>query len=104
MSTSDRIDDEAAPAGGTPHFHGHRERLRARLREAGPTALADYELLELILCQVILRRDVKPLAKELIARFGSFTEVLSAPAARLAEVKGVGPAVIAELKLVEAAA
>ena len=104
MSTSDRTEDEAAPAGGRPHFHGHRERLRARLRDAGAAALADYELLELILCQVILRRDVKPLAKELIARFGSFTEVLSAPPARLAEVKGVGAAVIAELKLVEAAA
>ena len=67
--------DLAVPEGGegeTPHYHGHRERLRSRLREAGPGALADYELLELILFRAIPRRDVKPLAKSLIARFGSF--------------------------------
>ena len=70
--------DPAVPEGGegeTPHYHGHRERLRSRLREAGPGALADYELLELILFRAIPRRDVKPLAKSLIARFGSFAEV-----------------------------
>ncbi len=72
--------DAAAREGGegeTPHYHGHRERLRSRLREAGPGALADYELLELILFRAIPRRDVKPLAKSLIARFGSFGEVIA---------------------------
>jgi hypothetical protein len=55
-----------------PHYHGHRERLRGRFREAGSDALSDYELLELVLFRAIPQRDVKPLAKALIARFGSF--------------------------------
>ncbi len=87
-----------------PHFHGHRDRLRARFRDAGAQALADYELLELILFRAIPRRDVKPLAKDLIARFGSFAEVVAAPPALLAEVAGVKDAIITELKVVEAAA
>ena len=62
-----------------PHYHGHRERLRKRFRDAGPDALADYELLELVLFRAIPQRDVKPLAKALIAKFGSFAEVISAP-------------------------
>ena len=87
-----------------PHYHGHRERLRTRFLEAGSDALADYELLELVLFRAIPRGDMKPLAKSLIAKFGSFAEVIAAPRARLAEVKGAGDAVIAELKVVEAAA
>jgi len=87
-----------------PHFHGHRQRLRERLLKGGGEALPDYELLELVLCQGRPRIDVKPLAKALIARFGSFAEVISAPPARLKEVDGVGDAVVAELKIVEAAA
>ena len=58
-----------------PHYHGHRERLRERFREAGDEALSDYELLELVLFRALPRRDVKPLAKALIATFGSFAEV-----------------------------
>jgi DNA repair protein RadC len=88
----------------SPHYYGHRERLRDRFREAGAEALTDYELLELLLFRALPRRDVKPLAKSLIARFGSFAEVLSAPPARLNEVKGLGEAAITELKAVEAAA
>ena len=87
-----------------PHYHGHRERLRVRFREAGTEALTDYELLELLLFRALPRRDVKPLAKGLIAKFGSFAEVVSAPVARLAEVKGLGDAAITELKIVQAAA
>jgi DNA repair protein RadC len=87
-----------------PHYHGHRERLRTRFREAGADALADYELLEAVLFLAIPRGDQKPLAKALIATFGSFAEVISAPPSRLAEVKGVGPAVISTLKIVQAAA
>ncbi len=86
------------------HYHGHRERLRARLREAGPAALADYELLELVLFRALPQRDVKPLAKALLTRFGSFPEAISAEPHRLAEVKGMGPSAIAEFKIVEAAA
>jgi DNA repair protein RadC len=87
-----------------PHFHGHRERLRARFMEAGSEALADYEMLELVLFRAVPRRDVKPLAKELLARFGSFAEVIAAPPERLAEVSGLGAAAITEFKIVQAAA
>src|SRR4051794_6439775 len=90
-------------AEGAPHFHGHRQRLRQRLLQAGAGAVSDYELLELILFRGIPQRDVKPLAKELIDRFGSFAEAVSAPAERLREVKGLGEAAIAELKIVQAA-
>jgi DNA repair protein RadC len=83
-----------------PHYHGHRDRLRTRFREGGPGALADYELLELVLFRALPRRDVKPLAKILIEKFGSFAEVISASPARLAEVEGAGEAVITELKIV----
>ena len=88
----------------TPHYHGHRERLRSRLREAGPGALAEYELLELILFRAIPRRDVKPLAKSLVARFGSFAEVIAADPRRLAEIDGMSAGAISEFKIVEAAA
>jgi DNA repair protein RadC len=83
------------------HYHGHRERLRSRFRESGPAALADYELLELVLFRAVPQRDVKPLAKALIEQFGSFAEVISAPSARLKEIDG---AIITEFKVVEAAA
>jgi DNA repair protein RadC len=95
---------EAAAADEAPHFHGHRERLKARFLEAGGEALPDYEMLELVLMRVIPRRDVKPLAKQLIARFGSYAEVLSAPAALLREIKGVGEAVVTDFKVIRASA
>jgi DNA repair protein RadC len=89
---------------GKPHYLGHRERLRRRFRDAGPDSLPDYELLELILFRAAPRRDTKPLAKALIARFGTFAETLNAPDELLAEVPGIGEAAITELKLVRAAA
>jgi DNA repair protein RadC len=85
------------------HYLGHRDRLRARFAQGGADALPDYELLELALFRAIPRRDVKPLAKALIRRFGSFAEVLSAEPARLAEVDGVSAGIIGDLKLIEAA-
>jgi DNA repair protein RadC len=87
-----------------PGFLGHRERLRERFRGGGADALPDYELLELVLFRSIPRADTKPLAKALIAHFGSFAEVVSAPVERLVEVKGVGEAVARDLKLIQAAA
>jgi DNA repair protein RadC len=87
-----------------PHFHGHRDRLRERFRSAGEEALTDYELLELLLFRAIPRRDVKPLAKALIRRFGSFAEVVGAPINRLLEVQGLGLSAATELKIAEAAA
>jgi DNA repair protein RadC len=89
---------------GKPHYLGHRERLRRRFREAGPDSLPDYELLELILFRAAPRRDTKPLAKALIARFGTFAEALNAPEELLREVPGIGEAAITELRLVRAAA
>lgn len=87
-----------------PHYHGHRERLRDRFRGVGADALSDYELLELVLFRALPRRDVKPLAKTLIGKFGSFAETVHAPAARLREVDGLGEAAITEIKLIAAAA
>lgn len=82
----------------------HRTRLRERFMRAGAIALADYELLELVLFRAIPRKDVKPLAKKLLGTFGDFNHVISAPPARLASVQGIGSAAIQELKIVEAAA
>ncbi len=87
-----------------PHYEGHRRRLRERLLKAGPDGLPDYELLELVLFGAQPRRDMKPLAKALIGRFGSFAEVVSADPALLREVEGVGESVVAALKTVQAAA
>ena len=87
-----------------PHYHGHRDRLRARFLEGGASALADYELLELYLFNSIPRRDIKPLAKDLITRFGSFAEVVSAPIAHLREVKGVSEKTALDLKILQAGA
>jgi len=88
----------------TPDHLGHRRRLRQRFLAGGPDALADYELLELLLFQAKPRGDVKPLAKRLIKHFGSFASVLSAPETRLSEVNGVGEATVAAIKVAEAAA
>ena len=87
----------------TPHYHGHRERLRERFHAAGPDALSDYELLELALFPALPRRDTKPLAKSLLKTFGSFAEVIHAPVARLREIDGIGDASINQLKLIAAA-
>ena len=65
---------EDAPA-ETPHYHGHRERLRERFYASGPDALSDYELLEMALFAALPRRDTKPLAKLLLKKFGSFAEI-----------------------------
>ncbi|MGY6709852.1 MAG: RadC family protein [Rhizobiaceae bacterium] len=87
-----------------PHYHGHRERLRERFRENGADALADYELLELMLFRAIPRADTKGPAKALLKRFGSFAEVLGAPEHLLREVDGIGAAAATDIKLVAAAA
>jgi DNA repair protein RadC len=92
------------PSTETPHYHGHRMRLRERFRGAGADALSDYELLEMVLFRALPRGDVKPLAKSLIKKFGSFAEVVHAPATRLREIDGVGEATITELQLIAAAA
>jgi len=91
---------EAAP----PHYLGHRERARQKFLSVGADALADYELLELVLQIVLPRKDTKPIAKDLIQKFGSFSGVFGAPPARLAEVKGLGEISGTNLKIIQAAA
>ncbi len=95
--------DGARKSGGDPHYVGHRDRLRDRFMEAGGGALADYELLELILYRAIPRRDVKPLAKQLIAHFGSYADVISADADRLREIID-SESIVREFKIVHASA
>jgi DNA repair protein RadC len=92
------------PDNDAPHYLGHRDRLRAHFTEVGGDPLPDYELLELILFRSIPRRDVKPIAKDILKRFGSFAEALAAPPQRLMEVDGVGESVATDLKIVAAAA
>ena len=87
-----------------PHYHGHRQRLRERFKNAGTDALADYELMEMVLFMANARGDVKPLAKALIDRFESFADAIAAPPARLREVPGMGEAAVTALKVIEAAA
>lgn len=97
---------EAPAHGARPpsYLRDHRKRLRERFMEGGAAAVPDYELLELVLFRAIPRQDVKPLARRLLERFGDFNRVISASAHRLSDVEGVGPAVVQELKIVEAAA
>lgn len=85
-----------------PHYHDHRARLRKRFEDSGADALADYELLEMVLFRTIPRQDTKPLAKALLTRFGTLAGVLAAPAPRIAEVNGAGPAVAQDIKLAQA--
>ncbi|MCP5038545.1 MAG: JAB domain-containing protein [Rhodobacteraceae bacterium] len=92
-------------AGQLPSYiRDHRKRLRARFMSGGAAAMPDYELLELVLFRAIQRQDVKPLARALLDTFGDFNRVLSAPPQRLEAIKGIGPAVVQELKIIEAAA
>lgn len=81
-----------------PHWQGHRDRLRGKLIRRGATALDDYELLETLLFAFIPRRDVKPIAKALLQKFGSLSAVLAAEPKALMVVSGVGETVAAYLK------
>ena len=72
-----------------PDYFGHRQRLKERYLRAGESGLSDHELLELLLCYAISRKDVKPLAKELLRRFNSLRGVLMAETGELTQVKGI---------------
>ena len=89
---------------GTDLTAGHRSRLRQRLVEGGADGFLDYELLEYILGLAIPRRDTKPLAKALVAEFGSFANVIAAEPAALARQPGLSEGAVAAIKFVEAAA
>lgn len=84
------------------HYLGHRQRLKDRFLKNGFESLADYELLELFLFQLLPRADVKPLAKSLLSRFGTLRSLLNADEGLIREVDGAGPAVIYGLKVVQA--
>lgn len=106
MKVRDGQDPAEGPAAkpDKPHYHGHRQRLRERfLRDMG-ASMEDYELLEMLLALVIPRRDTKPIAKELLRRFGSFAGVVSADPAALAQARGLTENSAVSLKLVQAAA
>lgn len=102
------VPPQAAPSGKTArlpsYIADHRARLRDRFMQGGAGAMPDYELLELILFRAVPRQDMKPVARRLLDRFGDFNRVLSAEPTQLAQVEGVGLAVVTELKIVEAAA
>ena len=101
----DEAPEAPLPSGRLPSYiKDHRKRLRERFMEGGAAAMPDYELLELVLFRSIPRQDVKPLARLLLDTFGDFNRVLTAPVERLQEVKGVGDAVITDLKIIEASA
>lgn len=105
MDGDEAVGVALAPGARLPSYiRDHRKRLRERFVQGGAGAMPEYELLELVLFRALSRQDVKPLARRLLEVFGDFNRVLSAPPARLAEVDGVGEAVIQELKIVEAAA
>ncbi len=93
-----KTDESAAP----PHYAGHRARLRARFLKSGPDALADYELLELLLFQAIPRRDVKPLAKTLLHAFGGLPAVMNASIPDLIKIEGISENTAVALKTVTA--
>jgi DNA repair protein RadC len=96
---------EPPPSGATPSsVEGHRARMRTRLLTAGPDALADHELLEMVLFLALPRKDTKPIARLLLDRFGSFARAVAAPLADLRRIEGLGEAGAAALKTVHAAA
>ena len=96
-------EDTREIAANMADYLGHRDRLRKRFIESGQEAMPDYELLEMVLFAVFRRKDTKPLAKELIRRFGTFAEVISAPRERLLEVKGAGESVANHFAVIRAA-
>lgn len=96
------VSHPASASENAPHYHGHRDRLRERFDQAGAEALADYELLELLLYRFIPRQDTKPIAKDLLAKFGSLSAILGASPRELKQVKKVGEQVARDIKTVAA--
>ena len=97
-------DPAPAPSSLATSAEGHRARMRGKLLTAGPDALLDHELLEMQLFLALPRRDTKPIARALLARFGSFGNAIAASPQELRQVEGLGEAGIAALKTVQAAA
>ncbi|MFP4098501.1 MAG: RadC family protein [Alphaproteobacteria bacterium] len=87
-----------------PHYTGHRQRLRERFIIGGAESLQDYELLELLLFMAIPRRDVKPLAKDVLATFGSLSAIMNAPHGTLSQIEGISENTATAIKTVNAIA
>jgi DNA repair protein RadC len=104
VSLLDTLSPEIRPAPPAVGVDGHRARLRSRFLSAGPDSLADHEMLELVLFLAIARRDTKPIARRLIAQFGSFAAALAASVPELLQIEGLGEAGVVALKTVQAAA
>jgi DNA repair protein RadC len=100
----DSLSPEIRPTDPASSVSGHRARLRARLLTAGDAAIADHELIEMVLFLALPRRDTKPIARSLVGRFGSFASAISATPRQLLDVEGLGEAGVAALKTVQAAA
>jgi DNA repair protein RadC len=103
-SLLDTLSPEIRPGAPAVSLAGHRERLRSRLLSGGPDAVADHELIEMTLFIALPRRDTKQIARDLVARFGSYAAVFAAPVPQLLKVDGLGEAGVAALKIVHAAA
>ena len=103
IASDSPILENKEPTAPSPHYHGHRERLKQRLLTSDGESLADYELLEAILFRALPRRDTKPIAKELLQRFGSFAEVINASDGELRKVKWIKDGAIGEFALIKAA-
>jgi DNA repair protein RadC len=86
------------------HHAGHRKRLRDRFLNAGMSALPDYEILELVLFLAHPRGDMKPIAKQLLKRFGGYARVITAEPAELKKIEGVGDVAVTALKTIRDAA
>jgi DNA repair protein RadC len=104
VSMLETLSPEIRPAEPAISLAGHRARLRARLLSAGPDSLAEHELIEMVLFLALPRRDTKPIARALVAAFGSYAGVIAAPLPALLAVEGLGEAGAAALKTVQAAA
>lgn len=88
----------------SPHYVGHRQRLRDRFLKSGMDAFPDYEVIELLLTLAVPRADVKRPAKALIARFGNLRGILDAPLAELRAIDGIGAVTPVALQIIKAAA
>jgi DNA repair protein RadC len=100
----DTLSPEIRPVKPALSSAGHRARLRSRFLTGGAEALIEHELIEMTLFLALPRRDTKPVARALLARFGSYTAAISASVPDLLEVEGLGMAGVAALKTVQAAA
>ncbi len=103
-SLLDTLSPEIRPTRLAIGAEGHRSRLRARFLKGGGDAIADHELIEMILFLALPRRDTKPIARMLLARFGSYANAISASVPDLLEIEGLGESGVAALKIVRASA